>query len=408
MPGDTATRPRRPRTRGERGVVLVIALFTLVALAIMVATGTLVGSATTRATRNYRETSQAQFVAESALAQALQLVNTGSGVRNFQTDVAQTWTTTWGAGARTFGPKAGYSYQVTAAAAPGNPGNAGTFVATADGAEGTHRVIAATVVRDSVPGSAGAIYLANDNPTTASFSGTAFSINGNDRNLDGTAGPRPAVPGLATRNDANTQQAINSLSSQQRSDVQGLGYVPGPPAQPSVMTVGAAPTISQMDQLINALLALGPAYVDTVHGTQITGNNSYGTTVHPRITHFDGGSLTIGAGTVGGAGVMIVEGDLKVLGTFSYDGLILVRGTTQIGDDVTGGLTTITGNATLYGSIWTQNLGLKVSGSAIVDYSSQALALANQAANYTQLPAAVKVTSIADCELVRSGVGGCP
>ena len=58
-----------------------------------------------------------------------------------------------------------------------------------------------------------------------------------------------------------------------------------------------------------------------------------------------------------------------------------------------------TGNATLYGSLWSENLNLKVSGSAVVSYSSQALALANQASNYT---------SLADCNQVQPGVGNCP
>jgi hypothetical protein len=387
---------------------MVIALFTLVALAVMVSVGTLIGGSNTRATRNYREASQSQFVAESAIAQALQTVNSTSGVRNFQTDVVQAWPTMWGSGTRTFATQGGYTYSVTAAASAGNPQNAGRFVATADGTEGTHRVIAASVIRDSVPGSAGAIYLSSNNATDATFNGDAFSVNGNDRNLNGTAGSRPPVPGIATRNDTNTNEARNSLSNQQKDDVQGLGYMAGSPPTPSIMTAGSAPSVTQMNQLINDLLALGPTYVDTVSGTQITGNKTYGTTTTPRITHFDGGGLTIGAGTVDGAGIMIVEGDLKVLGTFSFDGLILVRGTTQIGNDVTGGLTDITGNATLYGSLWSENLNLKVSGSAVVSYSSQALALANQASNYTSLPAMLKMTSLADCNQVQPGVGGCP
>src|SRR5206468_2101422 len=131
--------------------------------------------------------SQVQFVAESAISQALQVANSGAGVRDFQTDVVQTWTATWGPQARTFGAQAGYTYSVTAAASATNPSNAGRFVATADGVEGAHRVMTASVVRDSVPGSAGAIYLSNTNATNATFNGDAFTVNGNDRNLNGSA-----------------------------------------------------------------------------------------------------------------------------------------------------------------------------------------------------------------------------
>ena len=50
-----------------------------------------------------------------------------------------------------------------------------------------------------------------------------------------------------------------------------------------------------------------------------------------------------------------------------------MRGKTSVEAD-----TTVTGNATVYGSLWTSDLNLNVGGSAIVYYSTQALALADQ------------------------------
>ena len=80
-----------------------------------------------------------------------------------------------------------------------------------------------------------------------------------------------------------------------------------------------------------------------------------------------------------------------------------MRGKTSVEAD-----TTVTGNATVYGSLWTSDLNLNVGGSAIVYYSTQALALADQVIPSGALPAALKVTQIADCALVAAGVGGCP
>ena len=103
---------------------------------------------------------------------------------------------------------------------------------------------------------------------------------------------------------------------------------------------------------------------------------------------------------------MIIEGDLTVQGTLQFKGLVLVRGRTNVLNDPSD--TDITGNLTLYGSLWTQDVNLRVGGSAIVDYSSNGLQLANQVGGGGALPEALVVTSLADCAQLPAGVGGCP
>ena len=92
-------------------------------------------------------------------------------------------------------------------------------------------------------------------------------------------------------------------------------------------------------------------------------------------------------------------------GSLTFKGLVLVRGRTSVSSD---NETTLTGNATFYGSMWTNDLNLTVGGSAIAYYSSDALALANLVGGGGALPAPLVVTSIADCAAVPSGSGGCP
>ena len=83
---------------------MAIALFTLMVFIVLAATSSLIASSDVRATRDARGGSQAHFVAEAAIAEALQRVN-GPGVVNFQNDVVGLWTTTWGSTApRAFGP----------------------------------------------------------------------------------------------------------------------------------------------------------------------------------------------------------------------------------------------------------------------------------------------------------------
>src|SRR5207247_2411787 len=156
------------------------------------------GSGDVRARRGARGGSQAHFVAEAAIAEALQRVN-APGVVNFQNDVVGQWAGLWGAGTHTFGPVSGCTYTVTPVASATDPTNAGRLIATANGRESVHNVVVANVVRSDIPSTApGAIYLANDQATNATFKGDSFSIDGNDHNYTGGAGSAPPVPGLST------------------------------------------------------------------------------------------------------------------------------------------------------------------------------------------------------------------
>ena len=393
------TARRTAGRRGEEGIALVMALLAMMTLLLAAATSLLVGSAGMSATRNYRGAGQVHFVAESGISEALQTIN-GPGVINLQNDVVNQWGLLWGPSTHGFAPLSGFSYVVTPIATPGNTANAGQLIATGTGIESVKNVVVANVVRSNIPStSPGAIYLASDASTNATFNGNNFLVDGNDHNYTGGAGPGAPVPGISTRNDTNTQETLNSLSAGQKDNVTGYGYSNGPPIVPSVKTSPAAPSTTLLNQMINDLLAR-PRPPDN-NTTQINGNATIGTTAAPQITHFTGGSLTIKAnGNASGAGILIVEGDLTIEGNFDFKGLILVRGTTKV--------TELTGNATIYGSIWTEDLNLTVSGSSIAYYSTQALALANQVSGGAALPAPIRLTSLVDCSEVPSGSGGCP
>jgi len=380
---------------------MAIALFTLMAFIVATATSTLMASADIVATREARGASQVHFVAESGIAEALQRVN-GPGVVNFQNDVVGKWLTAWGSASHAFGPVSCFTYTVTAVASATVPANTGRFIATANGIESVHNVVVANVVRSDIPSTApGAIYLATDQATNTTFQGDAFTIDGNDHNMGGGAGPAPPVPGLSTRNDANRLEAVGSLNDQEKDNIRGLGFSLSP-LTPSILTSPAAPSIDLMNQIIDDLLAL-PSVVP-YGDNNINGHADFGTNATPQISHFTNtNGVTIKAnGDASGAGIMIVEGDLTIQGNLHFNGLILVRGRTSVQ------VTEVIGNATLYGSLWTQDIDLNVGGSAVVNYSTQALALANQVGGTHPLPSPLKVLSLADCGMMPSGVGGCP
>jgi cytoskeletal protein CcmA (bactofilin family) len=102
-------------------------------------------------------------------------------------------------------------------------------------------------------------------------------------------------------------------------------------------------------------------------------------------------------GNVDGCGVMIVNGNFDIQGNVSFRGLIIVKGTL-----------TVTGSALVYGSVWTEGLAMDVGGNGQVYYSSQAMQLANNVFPTGAIPAPMKISSLADCADLGSGVGGCP
>jgi len=74
-----------------------------------------------------------------------------------------------------------------------------------------------------------AAFYVDDPLATFTYSGTSFTIDGNDENVDGTKGPKPALPGMGTPGDPKS--LAGQFSKAQKSKVTGMG---GPP---SVLTV---------------------------------------------------------------------------------------------------------------------------------------------------------------------------
>src|SRR5205823_2785839 len=87
-------------------------------------------------------------------------------------------------------------------------------------------------------------------------------------------------------------------------NVTGLGYQSGPPMVPSVETSPAAPTVSQLDQIVTDLTNR-PGVV-RVDDKSFSGTKIFGTELVPQITYLTAtGDVTIkGNGSVGGGGAL--------------------------------------------------------------------------------------------------------
>ena len=135
---------------------------------------------------------------------------------------------------------------------------------------------------------------------------------------------------------------------------------------------GGVGSVSYWQDFANGLI---PAQtIDAADGT-FAGNVSIGTRENPQVTVITDDKCvgTHLSGTVDGAGILVINGDLQITGTFHFEGLVIV-----ISDEdlvVTG-----TGRSILFGSIVLAGSGnsseVDYGGHASIRYSSDALSYA--------------------------------
>lgn len=325
-----------------------------------------------RASSHYDTSNRAFFAAESGVLRALNTMN-GAGVIHFQNDVVNRWSTVYGTGTKSLSTDPNATYEVTVAADPTSPSTKGTLTVTGGGPLEAKRVIRVVVQKGGFEGAPGAIHLAADANVDAQFRGTSFEINGNNHNMLGSLTNDIVKPGISTRSQDVNDEVINSLSSGQKDNVQGLGFSSSP-LTPSVIQ-GNGPSVSDLDTFVADLLGRSGVVTDTRH--QLNGNDVFGTPATPQITYLTDADLQL-SGNASGAGVLIVDGSITITGTLDFIGLIIVRGDTIIQSYVAGDSpdeTLVSGDANIYGSLWTGNLVITVAGNATVGYCQECLQL---------------------------------
>jgi hypothetical protein len=382
------------RWRGdERGAAMMMTIMVLLVLLTLGAGALLSSSLDLKAANSDHTGHQAFFLAEAGVQEALSRMNR-IGVIDFQADIVNRWNSVWGDTSIKSMP--GYStmrYSPVVVADPASPANRGTITSTGLGDSKSRRVIRVSIQRGPLSGSPGAVYAASDDVHT-DFSGNAFLVDGNDHDLNLNRILNGDVrPGVSTRNDNVTNEVVGSLSDQQKDNVQGLGFSLNP-LTPSVMTTGG-PSNSDLAQIISDLLAR-PGVVkwnsSNINGGDKAGSCPPGGPMTPQITHFTASSVTQN-GTASGCGIAVIDGDLKINGTFDFTGWIIVRGKTTIHTNASNDGTIVTGNATLIGSLWTGSFDIEIGGSAIIAYSNQAMQIADGTGGGGSTPRPMMITS---------------
>jgi hypothetical protein len=212
-------------------------------------------------------------------------------------------------------------------------------------------------------------FYVDDPLATFKFNGTAFTINGNDRNLDGTKGPAPSLPGIGTPGDP--KGITNQLSKSQQKDVIGQNL------PPSVANVTPEDINAEMK-------LLGPLATQTFNAGDHVSNAQIGDlkNLKPQIAHAKG-DLDL-SGSSMGCGVLVVDGNLTITGNFDFVGVIYVNGAVVFKGG--GGVKNLRGCLFTPGNV--QGDDVNISGSIMIGYSSQALDLINK-----QLSAGVELIS---------------
>lgn len=184
---------------------------------------------------------------------------------------------------------------------------------------------------------------------SSSFSGNSFKIDGYDHRgmtydqivAGHNDNDLTAFPGLSCLNNASGQgdataavEAVKkSLGDQQQNNVIGEGGTPS--VQDGTQDIRDSPNSDAMNIFNGAFLVnfanLMASVADYKYedGTTLSGENiQLGTTSDPKITVATGDLELNGNGS--GAGIMIVRGTLDIGGSFVFDGVILVVGEGEI------------------------------------------------------------------------------
>jgi hypothetical protein len=291
MNPEPAPAKRTPFPVSESGATPLVSTVLLLVLLLSLGAGTLLmTSIDLQSTSHYRSGRQAFFAAESGILHALSTIN-GRGVIDFQTDIVEAtqWNRLYGASTKALASDPSITYEVVVAADPADPLNRGSITATGF-AELEAQSVISIAIQKGIRAGPGALYLAADEVNPDFGARDQFLIDGNDYTLEGNVNPTgPTRPGIATRNDGVTQEAIRELSAPQKMRVQGLGFSLDP-LTPSVKTI-QGPDVTDLEQIVSHLLSNNPG-VQTVSDRVLTAGE-YGTLEAPQITHLTNKNVTL-------------------------------------------------------------------------------------------------------------------
>lgn len=383
--------------KDSQGIALMVVIMIMAILLSITGASLLFSGLNLKIVSNLKTTSAAIHVADAGIQHALALIPSG-------TTFAYTTETTL-LNSYSFGN--GYTYTVTAIndAASSGGNTRAVFIAAASASNSSARKVKAYIGRSTaswVP--PGTIYVPAGSGSDANFNtaGTFF-IDGNDTNysadlnLDGradsmSAGPKPPIYGVAALQSSLVTEFINSLSSSEKTRVQGNGYnASTSPVTPSVFQTSTTINVTSLVDsfksqpgVVQYLSGLDRSQTDcpTPPPVPMTSNCIFGTDAAPQITYIKADTGTIKFhtnSTVVGSGVLILDGKANLFGNFEFHGLVISLAPGPRGDEnIEGNIKLkLKDNARIFGSLLLgpngDELKFDIKDHAAIYYSNQAL-----------------------------------
>lgn len=219
-------------------------------------------------------------------------------------------------------------------------------------------VVNASLKKPPFPQLLGALYIPTNSITGAKFTSNATSISGNDYLMDGklkTGGT--ALPGITVDNATDKTLILDKLDPKKQT-VSGLG------GDPSVQTTALRFDWASITQSLMSA-------ADLVINSKTAIPNTIGTIAQPLVTVInepDSSKEVVLNSNLTGAGILIVNGNLRINGNFEYHGLIVAYRDSKITIDLAGG-------AEIYGGMIATGESVEIKGVGNFDlkYSTEAL-----------------------------------
>ncbi len=180
-------------------------------------------------------------------------------------------------------------------------------------------------------------------------------ISGNDKNMDGTAGPGPHQPGITVEPPTTVPTALSWMVPDD------YGRIQGSTATPSV----AAGTDLDWNATRLAIQNSATLILTSASYQNYQFGNGPGGTFN---VIYRNGNVQF-QGSSRGAGILFVTGDLQLQNDFRFDGIVFVGGKLQMQE-----------NARIYGAVvCNTSQQIQLQGTARIQYSTQTIQLAGAA-----------------------------
>ena len=390
--------------KSNQGIAMVVVLAIMVILLSITGGALLLSGLNLKTANNLKTGGGAIHAADAGIQHALSVIPSGSTF-SYSTDVNSPTSVVT---ATSFN---GYSYTVTATNDSASPGGntRAILISAATGPNNSVRKVRAYIGRFGsswVP--PGTIYIPGGSSSDADFNtsgtffvtgtDTSYSADGNnDGRADSTsAGPNSAIYGVAPLYDSMVTEFLSSLSSSEKSKVQGLGYnASTSPVTPSVFKSTTSFSVTDLAtnfknqagavQYLSGLTR-NSTTCPTPPSNPISSSCVFGTDAAPQITYIkaDTGTIKFDTGsTVVGSGVLILEGKANIFGNFEFHGIVISLAAGPRGDESTEDKLKLKfkNDARVLGAVLLgptgDDLKFDIKDTASVYYSSQAISLVN-------------------------------